>query len=278
MFPSTLGGNMKRFIQLLTLIALPLCLTAEIYEIQSIEELYDFLPDDPDPDLLIIFDIDNTLIEPVQELGTDQWFYSRLKDHLHNGHDGRAALDKAIREWTAVLNISKMKLVESAAEVIVRDLQKSGYHVMGMTTRGLGMATLTIEQLQHLGIDLSLHAPHEEDFLMRNEGTILYRKGILFTSGTHKGEALHRFFDTIDYPAMDVMFINDKLNHLTPVEEMCLREEIGFYGLRYGKTDERVKNFNRDIADVQFKHFGKILSDDEAKELLSNSSSLRIPT
>lgn len=241
---------------------------AEIYEVSKLEEVYDYLSAECDRDTLIVFDIDNTLIEPVQELGTDQWFYHRIEDYIEAGHDARTALNRALREWVAIMNVTKIRLCEESAEAIVNDLQKQGYPVIGLTTRGLGLSTLTIEQLQEVGIDLSLAAPYEGDLLIKNQRSVLYRGGILFTAGTHKGEALHRFFESIDYPAKRVMFINDKKSHLEPVEEMCAREGFEFVGLRYGYTDSRVQNFRRDLAKVQMEHFGCILSDEEAEQAM----------
>ena len=53
-----------------------------------------------------------------------------------------------------------------------------------------------------------------------------------------------------------------------PIEESAAKRKIPFIGLRYGKLDDKVKNLDVDLADLQFEHFGHILSDAEARELL----------
>ncbi len=48
----------------------------------------------------------------------------------------------------------------------------------------------------------------------------------------------------------------------------CEKEGISFIGLRYNCFDEKVKTFRPDIASVQFEHFKRILSDQEAASLI----------
>lgn len=251
------------FLVLLTIL-LTASLPAEIYETYNMSELYDHLK----PGMLVVFDIDNTLIEPVQELGSNQWFENRIKEYVSYGHNKGEALEKALREWTAIQSITLVKLVEPGIDAIVKDLQEQGYTVMGLTTRGLGLSTRTVEQLQTVGIDLSVTAPSHEEVFFMNERGVLFRGGALFTAATHKGEALRKFLEASNYEPTSIMFVNDKYSHLVPVEEYCTKDDIPYVGLRYGFTDEKVKNHRKQIAEIQFYHFGHILSDDAAERIL----------
>lgn len=239
-------------------------LPAEIYETSRMDELYGHL----EPGMLVVFDIDNTLIEPVQELGSNQWFENRIKEYFSHGYSNHNALHTALKEWIAIQHITFVKLVEPGIDEVVKDLQGKGYTVMGLTTRDLTLSDRTAEQLQSVGIDLSKTAPTQEEVFFMNERGVLFHKGSLFTAATHKGEALHKFLEISGYQPSSVMFINDKYSHLIPVEEYCSQSGIPFVGLRYGHTDEKVKNFCKQIADVQFYHFGHILSNESAERIL----------
>lgn len=239
-------------------------LSSVIYETMEMDELHSHLT----PDTLIVFDIDNTLMEPVQELGTDQWFYNRIKHYENWGFSKDRALEKALRQWCAIQSITKVRVVEPGTAEIVQNLQKMGYSIMGLTTRGLGMCTLTIQQLGYLDIDLSVTAPTQDEIHFMNERGCLYRSGILFTAATHKGKAMQKLFNKMNYQPKRILFINDKRSHIEEFMETMLPKGVDFVGLRYGKTDERVKNFRQHIAEVQYNFFGHILTDEQAERIL----------
>lgn len=183
------------------------------------------------------------------------------------------AIELALAEWMAVQSITQVKLVEDHADQVVGKFQKQGFTVMGLTTRGLGLSTRTVEQLKSLNVDMLHSAPVHHDVFFHNQRGCLFRGGILFTAATHKGRALFRLFERIDYHPKSVLFINDKYANLREVEETCEERGIPFIGLRYGYLDNKVKNFRKDIADVQFEHFGYILSDKDAEKILKDRQS-----
>jgi hypothetical protein len=159
------------------LLAFGSCLHAKIIEVSSFKEIVAHVS----PDTLILLDIDDTLIIPKQMLGCDDWFNSRIAMHKGDGMDQSTALEKALAEWEGVRHITEMKIVEPGTEHIVSSLQQNGYHIMGLTTQGLALATRTVQQLKQNNIDLSLSAPSKEDFYVSVNGHgVIYRKGILF--------------------------------------------------------------------------------------------------
>jgi len=247
-------------------------LEAEIHETYDINEVRHYIT----PETLVIFDIDNTVIEPVQTIGSDQWFHYRIDYHKDHGYSDSLALETALEEWVAVQNITQVKEVQEGCSQLIADLQNEGYTVMGLTTRGLGMSTLTVRQLKRLDIDLSATAPTQEEVFLKNKRGVLFRGGILFTAGTHKGMALAKFLHLIETKPQHIVFINDKASHLKEVEVIADKYRVPFNGLRYGYTDEKVNKLNKEIADLQFEFFGHILSDHEAKNLLSELKQQRM--
>jgi hypothetical protein len=242
-------------------------LQAEIVEISNFKEVHPHITDDA----LVLLDIDDTLMINVQMMGTDEWFHHRMNFFIKLGLTASEALEKAVAEDEAIQHVSEMRIVEHGTEAIVDELQKQGCLVMGLTTRGFGIAKPTIRQLLELKIDLSKSAPSQHDhYAQSEEHGVLYRKGILFTGGTHKGEALFRFCSAIGLRPRRIVFVNDKATHLAQVEETAKKQGVPFLGLRYGYSDSRKAAFQLEIAECQFRHspFQRLLSDEEAMVIL----------
>lgn len=223
------------------------------------------------PNTLVLLDIDDTLIIPQQTLGSDVWFIHQLKNYREE-YSSEEALDKALADWEAIRHLTQMKIVEEGTPEIVKKLQEQQVTVMCLTTQGLALATRTVNQLIALGIDPIVTAPSREDHYFLNGHGVLYRHGVLFTSGTPKGPALVKLLDILGITPEHVVFINDKQTHLRDVEETLNCRQIPFTGLRYTYSDDRVNQFNPEIAKIQWEKssFGKILSDEEAEKCLSN--------
>lgn len=246
-------------------------LDAEIIEAKNFKEITHHIQ----PETLVIVDIDDTLLIPVQTIGTDVWFLSRLDYHFQISNDRLLALDRALAEWEAIRHITKVKIVEAGTAEIIHEMEKSKIVMMGLTTQGLSLATRTIVQLKSLSIDLSKTAPsHQDCYFMNGQTGVLYRQGVLFTAGTAKGEALIKFLDTINDHPKHIVFINDKKTHLQEVEKSVELRGINFVGLRYSYSDERVANFSKEIAEIQWTHstFDHLLSDEEAASLLDEGA------
>lgn len=244
-------------------IAVFLCvfLNAEIIEFSRFERLPEYV----DENTLLLVDIDDTLLIPKQMLGCDEWFQHRLK--VHKKSDYKKALELALAEFEAVRHLTQMEIVEPGSEKILEKLQKKSICLMGLTTQGLALATRTSQQLLQQQIDLSITAPSKKDhyFLVGDHG-VLFRNGILFTSGTDKGQALFQFCEAAGFVPKRIVFINDKGTHLLEIEREALKRKIPFIGLRYSYSDAKKKQFQPEIAHYQFTHssLDRLLSDQEA--------------
>lgn len=252
------------------LLALTAQMEAIIVETAHFQEIVSYI----EKDTLVILDIDDTLLIPKQMLGCDEWFKHRCKEHCATGISSTDALEKTLAEWEAIRHISKMQIVEPGTERVVSSMQELGVTVMGLTTQGLALATRTVEQLKELQLNLTLTAPSPDDTCLAiNRHCILYRKGILFTSGMPKGECLFALCEKIGYEPKRIVFINDKTSHLEDVQSSAETRGIEFIGLRYGFSDQRKEAFRSEIADYQFAHstFQHLLSDEEAKSMMNQN-------
>ena len=221
------------------------------------------------PNTLVILDIDDTLIEAKQTIGTDAWFRWRIDFYKKNGLESTLAFDKALLEWASVQCHTQVKLTEPGIDSIVRKMQEDNVPLMCLTTRASGLSTRTIELLNSVNIDMARTALVKDKILFLNPHEVVFRDGILFTGGAHKGTSLFIFLEQIKHlmPLKNIeqiVFINDKASHLADMQVSCEKRNIPFIGLRYGITDERVCNFCEITAQHQFDLFSKLISDDEA--------------
>lgn len=222
-------------------------------------------------DTVILLDIDDTLMAPKQMLGSDTWFEYRLKQYQTEGNDFSPALEKTLAEWEAIRHLSQMQLVEVEIRDVLTSLQERNISMMGLTVQGLALATRTVLQLRDHEIDLSRTSFCNEDCCFPVQGhTVLYRQGILFTSGKSKGESFFQLCERIGQMPKRIVAIDDKLSHLQNIEKEAAKRGVEFVGLRYSYSDERKAAFSSSIAEYQLTHstLTRLLSDEEAGEAM----------
>ncbi len=250
------------------LLAMGINLNAEILETKDIGDVVDHLS----AKTLVVFDLDNTLMHPAQELGNDQWFRHCVKVYLSQGESLQNAIEQTVSKYLAILNLTRMQHVDPGAVEVIEEIQERGYHVMGLTARGISLARATTLQLGSLGFDLKLTSPTSEHIYFMHEQGILFREGVLFCSGVHKGTCLTKFLSLINMQPEKIVFVDDKASHVAEVEMECDRAGIEFVGLRYGYLDEAIENFSPEIVAKQWESFGKLISNERAQELIDANS------
>ena len=224
------------------------------------------------PGALLIFDIDNTILQPVQQLGSDPWFFYFIDDLKRQGLDHKAALNRAIDVLHRVYHVTRVRPIEVGTMGVIDQLQQNGFPVMAMTARSCLVTGPTLRHLGSCGIDFSTSPPCKEDFHLTEMPIAYWNTGILFTEGSHRGKALHAFLRQIKMVPKKVVFINDKYEQLKQVEEILNSTEIEYVGLRYSGADKSVEAFRPEIARAQLEYFEHILCDDKASLLLQNTS------
>jgi FMN phosphatase YigB (HAD superfamily) len=238
-----------------------------IIETDRIEDLLQHI----DKNTLVVFDLDNTLIEPHQTLGSDQWFvyhFEKTKESL--GKENRHALIKAVDDYEAVHRRSDVRLIDPHIHTVFKYIKNQDIKILGLTSRGARLRESTIRQLQSVG--LSFDAPwNDHDYhypLEKAKHGGNAHGGIVLTAGAHKGECLLEYLDHLDYKPTRVVFIDDRAEHLSKVKSSLESRQIPFMGIRYTYLDDKVKAFDPHVAAIQLEHLHKIISDEDAKAIL----------
>jgi hypothetical protein len=209
---------------------------------------------------LILLDIDNTLLRPKQMLGSDEWFSYYLGRQAFIPEEKEKAFHRVLDLWEAIHVVSSVIPMEKNTAAVVRELQEMGCSLMAFTTRGSSLEYVTDRQLTSIGIHLSLKGHSNISFTLKNMPSVLFSKGVLFTNGTHKGQALREFLCQIGWMPDRIIFINDKQNQLEEAS-LGIPKTVQFLGLRYAPADEYVARFDPAIAEKQLQHFLHIPED-----------------
>ncbi len=243
---------MKFFITVLALLFATV--QADVFEVRHFREIKRYVTED----CIVLCDIDDTVLIPVQMLGCDEWFCASIARLEAEGVAPSEAFKRILPLWVAVRHMSAMKLVEEETRFIIKNLQEEGKVLMGLTTQGFTMADITNMQLEEVGVSFARSAPSREDiyFNRLKKGHslgVLYHRGVLFTNGTHKGESFFTFCEKTGYTPKRIVFINDKESHLKEVEESAEKRGVEFIGLRYAYSDKIKELFDFETAEEQLK-------------------------
>lgn len=232
-----------------------------IVKSNRITDVYKYIkPNEYNKNLLVIFDIDNTIGKMPTNLGSDQWFYAKVDQLKTHGKSFEQALNLVLPELFHIQFHSWIVPIEKDTVSVINTLQEKGVTVIALTARSLELTQRTIEQLHHLGIHFTKTDPYECP-LTHGHGhgkAGLYIDGIIFSGEHSKGEMIVSWFKQIKYRPKKIIFIDDKLKNLQSVEKALHNRDYPFIGIRYGHEDDQVHNFTLEsVADEEATFFAK---------------------
>ncbi len=223
---------------------------------------------------LVVVDLDNTMITPPQMLGTSEWAY-HLRHHLiDEGMEPAKAEEEVFQRWCFVQKITRIVTMEGKDTLeFVRSLQKKGICLMAQTKRLSCTAKVTQRQLKMVGLDFCPTAPcrASKRIPMRCGPPPLYARGVLYDCNEdQKGPVLESYLRHIGYRPRRIVFIDDRLKNIESVAEACKRMDIDYVGLHYLGSKKKEEAFDFEVAEVQWKTLGKILTNDQARKIAEN--------
>jgi hypothetical protein len=208
--------------------------------------------------VLVVFDIDNTLLAMEQGLGSDQW-YDWQKDLQNEDPCSSMLVSDRFRVQGALYFASAMRTTQPDAAEQVRRLQDAGLTVIALTSRGHGYSLQTFRELRRNGISFWTSAvPPQRGFpepFIPEGGTraALYQDGVFMTAGQHKGNMLKALLDKTGAgrPAVIVM-TDDKEKNLQTVIETFEGSGTVVQVWRYSREDANVAALDTQEAAAQW--------------------------
>jgi hypothetical protein len=208
--------------------------------------------------VLVVFDIDNTLLAMEQGLGSDQW-YDWQKELQAEDPCSDMLVGDRLAVQGALYFASAMRLTQPDAAKQVQRLQDAGLTVISVTSRGADFRLQTFRELRRNGISfwpnaLEPRRGYSEAFIPEGGSRpALYEDGVFLTAGQHKGAMLKALLDKTgaDYPAVVVM-ADDKKRNLRAVMETFAGSGTSIHAWRYSREDAAVESLDHEKADEQW--------------------------
>ena len=104
--------------------------------------------------VLMVFDIDNTLLAMEQGLGSDQW-YEWQKELSNDDRCNPANVGNRFAAQGAIYFASAMRPTQMDASTQVRAIQEQGIPVIALTSRGQDYRLQTFRELRRNGFDFT---------------------------------------------------------------------------------------------------------------------------
>ncbi len=204
--------------------------------------------------VLVVFDIDNTLMAMDQGLGSDQWYDWQKNLQLADPCDARLVSDRLAVQG-ALFFISAMRPTQADAAQLVQRLQHEGLNVIALTSRGPAFRLATFRELRRNGYSFyqSAIGPGRgyPDIFVPEGGSraARYEEGVFMTAGQHKGDMLRALLEKTGtpWPAVIVM-ADDKEGNLQTVLETFAGTGTAVHAWRYSREDAAVSSFDRNKA------------------------------
>lgn len=243
---------------------------SKIVSIESLSEVkHDF--QDADKQTLVVFDVDETLLMPVDALWQQGriWEADICKQLPVN--DSVKNILKDVRQDDLTVFSNRMlhtqfKRVESNVDVLIKSLQARHIKVIALTNFGPG-AFGTIPSLKEWRwAQLSEHKINFEmsfpgltltfpDFQPIQSGHPEFYKGILFAANNPKGKVLSAFLDQIAYKPTKIIFIDDKEKYLVSAQEEIAKKGVDFKGFLYSGAHKMASLIDPAIVEFQLKQW-----------------------
>ena len=168
--------------------------------------------------VLVLFDVDNTLLASKNLLGSDQWFTWR--EDVLKEDDEMSNFGCLLKAQRILFERGSMRTTSSDVVRVVKSLQKQGFKVAVLTSRGPEMQSVTLRDLYKAGLEFSESSPIGwfEDSSNR---PIRYEYGVFLTSGLNKGVMADLLIRKtgLARSVKKVIFVDDKTKHVCRVQK-----------------------------------------------------------
>ena len=239
-----------------------------------------------DSNTLILFDVDETLIEPasvifrpktVENEANRPWLID-LVSRVY----GKS--DKSEEYYGSLWKVKETPLlIEPHIVSIIQSLQDRGVKVMALTALRTGsdhiissLPEWRYNQLKKLGIDfIKIDLPDIIfNELPEKDGNypMLYH-GILCTNGVSKGELAGALLDRIQWRPRKVIFFDDNKVRIKEVEEVMQERSIPFQGFVYRGAEYMPGELDKEVAEFQLNYLVKHedwISEEQVRSLIGN--------
>lgn len=209
---------------------------------QELKTYRNFVAPTPVGEKWAIFDVDNTLVHPTQQLGSHQWFDLLREYFIEQGMLESMAADyqhKLFQKAQPGLNV---QVVEPHLYKTLQDLKAKGYKVFALTARNTVNTQDTLRQLRSVGIEFDSTAPVFENIAATG---LIVEKGVVHANGVNKGLIFEKLYQATQIKPQHMIFFDDKDYNVKNMDQSMLSlPQVQYQGYRYGGVDWKVEQLD----------------------------------
>lgn len=208
--------------------------------------------------ILVVFDIDNTLLAMQQGLGSDQWYEWQKELSNHDQCNPDNVGDRFAAQG-ALYFVSAMRPTQPDASAQIKAIQNLGIAVIALTSRGQDYRLQTFRELRRNDFDFTFSAigplgGYDQPFMPVADGRLSrYENGVFLTAGQHKGEMLYALLKKTGTPMpAAIIMADDKQNNLDAIKETFSALSVPVHNWRITSEDQNVAGFDTQQAAQQW--------------------------
>lgn len=225
--------------------------------------------------VLVVLDIDNTVLTMPQNFGSDQWFGWQSKNCMGKKPMPDFCVSNDFGELLdiqgQIFAISNMNPTEKATVSVIKNLQKKGYKVILLTSRGPDFRNATERSLKNNGLRFiesaigpkkgyaGTYTPYTlkkykrygltkkdmEKMGNKKPRPVSFMNGVFMTSGLNKGIMLKTLLKKTRSKFKAIVFADDHIKHTKRMQAiMGAVKGVDVTTFRYSKIDPMVKAFH----------------------------------
>ncbi|MFK5880275.1 MAG: DUF2608 domain-containing protein [Flavobacteriaceae bacterium] len=230
---------------------------------QKVDSLINTLINQNDPsNILIVLDIDNTILTSSTDLGGDIW-YQWQRGRLNIKPTDTQKVNCLFEDSIGLLyELGTTKLTDSIIPSLINNWQEKGITVFALTSRSPKYRAATERELSRTGIDFTKTAlrPEGENlpnyrYYLKNE--MSYMQGIMMTSGMNKGEMLQHILQKTNQDFESIIFVDDSEKNVYNMKQQYKNSGVDITIFHYTKVIEDRKTDNG----------GVILTEEQAEKM-----------
>lgn len=233
--------------------------------------------------VLLVLDIDNTVMSMDGDLGSDHWFEWQsylLANELNSPHLVAKTIPGLLEVQGFLYERNHMHVTQPDEPEMIAALQKRGIATILLTSRGPGFRGPTERELKRCGYDFGatalpvqggskdeylaydpanpekngLSAAEIEKYKLPMPRPVSYANGIFMTAGQHKGMMLLTLLKNATRDIKAIVYVDDNVRHVGAVFSAAVARNIEVSSFQYQREDVRVQRFaygdKRDVDDA----------------------------
>lgn len=202
--------------------------------------------------VLILFDIDNTILAMNGDLGSDQWY--SWQDELDE--DDKDKIHYLLDAQKLLFQVKSMRTTQGDISKIVHELNASGYQTAALTARGEDMRLVTFRELRRNGIRFknAFFDGHDKrvefvPLLTGKRRPVSFQDGVILAAGQDKGKVFAEILDrTKNSGIKSIIFVDDKIynidNFRASFQVLSPNQALDLITFHYKGEEEVVKEFS----------------------------------